>query len=485
MSLFGKILAILNIFGAAGLVYLATMDYSKRQAWAYNRLRNEIILTGLPLDDAEQAPNGATVVGLFGDYSLGLIFKPVGGDPVRTQLQEVGRVKDKLDAKILAAEKDKRTQTLLLARILLPLADDHLEREQLLACRWHLATEPTAAAFKKRYLDAFREAVKPPPAGEEKPMTFEQAFRTAVRAQGGQPSEAFTSLLVKALPDDRAKAKGVDIAKVFDDVAETQRQQLVSRYGSLFATALTGPVPGAVKKAADAADAQEAAGKQLTDDQKKLVAEKRRPIEAQKAYVAQLLTGLCLFLAEDAIDANPTLAPRVQPLPHDGAAYGQALVDSNVYRNMIKRVQVVCGLRAALDAFTADTVVLRKLAEGLDATVAEERQQFVADHTVIVEQIRQRAALLQQELAHKAESERKLTVQEELVKKRKVDVKQAEDEYAELRSKTAESAAALRKITQDLLNDRVKNRDLIRLAEESEKAIRELEKKIRELESER
>ena len=52
MSLFGKILALLNIFGALALVYLAMMDYGKRQAWAYSYFRHELFYKGLPLTGA-------------------------------------------------------------------------------------------------------------------------------------------------------------------------------------------------------------------------------------------------------------------------------------------------------------------------------------------------------------------------------------------------------------------------------------------------
>ena len=49
MSLFGKILALLNIFGALGLVYVSMLDYGKRQSWAYSYYRHELVLNGLPL----------------------------------------------------------------------------------------------------------------------------------------------------------------------------------------------------------------------------------------------------------------------------------------------------------------------------------------------------------------------------------------------------------------------------------------------------
>jgi hypothetical protein len=53
MSLFGKILAVLNLLGAAGLIYFASADYAKRQAWAHAYTRAELLLNGIPLDEKE------------------------------------------------------------------------------------------------------------------------------------------------------------------------------------------------------------------------------------------------------------------------------------------------------------------------------------------------------------------------------------------------------------------------------------------------
>src|SRR5436305_12465925 len=50
MSLFGKVLAFLNVLGVLGLAALASMDYARRQAWAYAVFRHDLVVDGLPLD---------------------------------------------------------------------------------------------------------------------------------------------------------------------------------------------------------------------------------------------------------------------------------------------------------------------------------------------------------------------------------------------------------------------------------------------------
>jgi hypothetical protein len=459
MSLFGKILAFLNILGAAGLVVMASMDFAARQVWGYNRFRHELVLNGLPLSDTEQAANEAVVADLFGPDSLSKVFRqPVEGSPVKTQLEEVSRVKADLDAKLQAAAASKRGQTHLLARILLPLADNHVEREQLLSARYWLATDAQAAAFKERYAEAFRTAVKPPPADDPVKPTFEAAFQAAVRAKGGMPSVAFTNALVKALPGERDKAKDANLDAVYNATFDDQLKQLTGRYADLFAAATKGPTA-------------------------KGVAAQGPPVEAQKAFIARLLFGLCLFRAE----ANAAQDPALKGLAPDTEAFGAKLAETKTYRDMVNRVFVVCGLRKGLDAISSRSVALRQLALDLLGTLAQERQDFVADHAVVVAQLRSQlwSGRLQRELEDKAESERKLTVQKELVKKRQRDVALLTDDLSALRDQTARQTKALKELSKDLLDRRLAARDLIRKAIENERLIRRLEEKIRELESEK
>jgi hypothetical protein len=470
MTLFGKILALFNALGAVGLVFLAFLDYGKRQTWAYSLVRHELVLTGLPIDEKEETSTGAPIADLLGQDTLGKIFKEVG-DPVATQLQEVERVHGQIDSRIQAAATNKRAQTVLLARILLPFADNHIDREQLLICRGELADDAKGAAFKKRYLDAFRQALLPPPPPEE-PRPFPEAFRAALRAQGGMSSEAFTNMIVKALPDDAKKAAGVNIDKVYEDAFEAQRAQMEARYRGLFDDALEGPVPAVVVKGAEAIPIADA---------------RKRAIEAQKTAIARLLFGLCMFQTEEAVDSNPELqkAALFKGLPRDSLGFRQRLAYTSTFGNQLKRVYIVCGLRAGLGAVTDRTAVLRKLTDYVEGAILADRQQFVADHAALVEQIRYQATLVQQELASKTENERKLTLQEEQVKKRERDVKQHKEEYDKSKEQTAKKMTELKDLSGKLLEDRLKARDLIRLSLESEKTIRELERQIIELERKR
>ena len=126
MSLLGKILAVLNVLAAMGLVYLLALDMGQRQRWAYDYFLHDLFINGLPLDDKEQEGDIVKVTRLNPPTS-DLIFQKKY--PVQTQMEEVERVKEILRGSVDAAGGAKEQR---LARILLPLATTLTERQELL-----------------------------------------------------------------------------------------------------------------------------------------------------------------------------------------------------------------------------------------------------------------------------------------------------------------------------------------------------------------
>jgi hypothetical protein len=463
MSLFGKVLALLNIFGAIGLVCLAAMDYAKQRAWAYSAFRHELVLRGLPLDDEEGDVRARPLVWQVGDHTVAEIFSDVGGNGVSTQVAEVNRVREILDKQLETAKASPRLHTWLLARFLKPMSDSVLERDQLHACLTWLGTDAGAKLLRDHYEAAFREAVKPPvappmgmPAPPEK--LFVDAFRMALRGRLTQPSDSFASLVLAGLPVKKEEAAKANFGQVYDAAFQTQLAQLQARYQEHFDRALTGPKPGA---------------------------DLAQGIETQKKAVAGLLLAQAQILAEDAIQSDASLAAEKKALDAvraDPAAYSERLATTPTFRRMLLRMYKVCGLRVGLNALSDRSAVLRKVASDTTAAAAQERLEFVADHNFVLSQVREIAYLVQVELARKVESERKLTVQEEQVKKRQRDVKQLQEDLDTSRAETQVKVKEMRVLSQRLLDDRVKARDLIRLTEEAEKTIRTLEKMIRDRE---
>ncbi len=180
MSLLGKILAFLNIFGAAALIYCGTLAYAKRQSGAYAVFVCDLVLNGLPLDEGQRTPQGRPVHELIDDKLKKDLFEQTGNG-VATQSAEVEAVRNKYrgGADALA---DKREQMAYQARVLLPLTDDSLEREWLHSTRTHLASARSFALLRALYDESFRQALSEVDRDvvSMRPE-FEVAFRQALR----------------------------------------------------------------------------------------------------------------------------------------------------------------------------------------------------------------------------------------------------------------------------------------------------------------
>ncbi len=522
MSLIGKLLALFNLFGITTLLVFGSWDYARRQAGAYAVLKADLVLTGLPVDADTVDKRGVPVVSKLSPKTLGDLFSGVPGGPVSTQLEEVDRVQAEVEKRIDARNKDVSHQSYVMARALVPLSDGYIAREHALACRAWLANDKTLADFKARYKQAFDAAL----ARADRP--FEEAFRYAVRTQPGEPSDAFTTLMLEQMPGNRDDIKKLRFDDVFTRAMEAQRQVLRSRLddrfgrakvGTFRALASKGQLEGGDKdwrafqdgyrQAFEAALAQpgdrekfneaftaEVAGKgvknadsdaftaffltRLPGDREALkkvkfdsafwsAVEAFQAGGAQRVAIARLLFGLCTFLADDGQQGPDA----------ESAAAAQKLIGTPAYNQNVQRVYVVCGLPMTLAAIAEEAAVLRRLVAHVDRARSEEQVAFVSDNAYQIEEMRNRAEQVVAEQARLDENKAKLTAQRELVKKRQLEVETLASELKASRASTTEKAAELRNLSAEVLAERVKLRDAIRQIEEKEKKIRELEAFIR------
>jgi hypothetical protein len=151
MSLFGKILAVLNVLAAGAFVYLATMDWGKRQAWSYAAFRHDLALDGLPLDENDKAwvAKFQMTPAEIGDFTIKEIAKTTGGDKlgvkpgdrikskeigkdvfIRSLDAEVERTRDKVFDYINAADGPEAKRRRVLD-FLLPQLDSGTERDRI------------------------------------------------------------------------------------------------------------------------------------------------------------------------------------------------------------------------------------------------------------------------------------------------------------------------------------------------------------------
>jgi hypothetical protein len=129
MSVYGKILAVLNVVAAIGFLVVAGMDWGQRERWTYAVYRHDLLLDGLPIDAKEKDVDGKLRVERFNADWFSPMFAKAGGRPVKTQMEEVDTLQKQVQGKIDAEGGGTKTQKL--ARYLQPLATTYQERKEL------------------------------------------------------------------------------------------------------------------------------------------------------------------------------------------------------------------------------------------------------------------------------------------------------------------------------------------------------------------
>src|SRR5262249_16339730 len=135
MSILGKVLVILNVLAALVFVYLAAVDWGKRQDLSYKVFRNELIFNGLPVDDEEggsRVPpvrlasqiSTQTLNEMYGAATGG---EELGGEKVKTQEAEVTRDPGKTRQKTDSLDGDAAKRAYL-RNVLLALSRNAAER---------------------------------------------------------------------------------------------------------------------------------------------------------------------------------------------------------------------------------------------------------------------------------------------------------------------------------------------------------------------
>lgn len=183
MSVFGKVLAFLNILAALAFVYLATQVRGLRYAWSYAAFRHELVLQGLPLDADEKDRDGTALVEKLTPATLNQL-----GGLSRTLREELDRRKNEIKSEIDALPDDKAKRK-------------KLEDILLLTARTGGARDALRERIRTGKLDELLNAPDGP---------FEQAFAVALGQRGrDQQRLAIAFLLVgmAEVPGDRDKTE--------------------------------------------------------------------------------------------------------------------------------------------------------------------------------------------------------------------------------------------------------------------------------------
>jgi hypothetical protein len=161
MSLLGKILLFVNVLMAVGFLYVAGLNWGKRQSWANAVLQHQLVIDGVPIDDQDKDKEGGPRSKDLTDQEYQQLFQKAGGDVSKTQVDEVQKVKGKVQQWIDDANV-KGTKAQKLAFVLMQLSPS-IDDYEILKKRWEdpAANDPAEDVLQARLDQAFEDAKSP------------------------------------------------------------------------------------------------------------------------------------------------------------------------------------------------------------------------------------------------------------------------------------------------------------------------------------
>ncbi|HTU20048.1 MAG TPA: hypothetical protein VMG10_18430 [Gemmataceae bacterium] len=422
MSIFGKILAIFNVFAVVGVLALMAMNYAKRLSWEYAVFRQDLMINGLPVDKNEKDERQQPIFENISAKTQQDLFKQASpSTPVATQKDELDRVQNQLRTQYQGAG-DKKKQIAELARILAPMADSSEQRQRMFSYQAHLRDDKTFAALKQRLTDADAAAKKR--LTEAPPKKYEEAFHDALGAIFSDPPGPLAEAFLAVKKENAAAT----VEQALEKMLDTQLAQLEAQFKQMFDNAYSGGEgvkPGAPTQ--------------------------------QKHTIARLLFNM----VEVTAPAQPA----------QSAAAKLDLVSNPAYKRFI----IVVGVKAAVEAVNEQAGILQDLAFETATERMRQRSLFAVEHGKAVDLVLDKKT----ELDHyKLLLARKKTEREAhlaTLEQRKVDVAKYEEQLVEARKATAKHLADLRKLSADLFSERTMLLTNSTTNQELEKQIRHLE----------
>jgi len=364
------------------------------------------------------------------------LFSQASGPPVTTQAAEVKRVTADLQGRPELNQGPARAHALPGAQVLIPLTDHGAEREKLTNYRAHLATEDLASNSRHAYKAAFAEAISPKMTERVKESGLDIAFRHALKDQGGQPSPPFASAFLRFLPPEPDKARAANFDATYDKALESLRADVDKRFQDVFEA--TKPSPAAVPGGPPLYTA------------------------AQRGAIVRLLVGLVPFRAEEEVKGSSADAKDkelLKVLARDPAAFQAKLPSTKAYEKAFLRAQVVVGLRAAVEATSRRAVALKQISAYLEQGLVADRADFVREHRLVLDQVREQAALLETDVALLAREQELLRLQTAVVARRGLDVAKYEGELKESRNEVTKDFERVQDRSRKLFALRLEVRD--------------------------
>jgi hypothetical protein len=435
MSLFGKILAFLNVLGVFGVLALGLMTYSKKLQWQNAVEIQRMMLQGLALDNKQLDEESS---GLAVDNQSDANIKQVVPGPfVKTQVEEVERVHNIVKSKIGAAP-DAPSQLNELALALGPFAVDLDQYVKVkLIQRW--MQDAQSIQDLKTQLSAAATAAAGRNKEERTERSDEEAFREFVNLLGGGPKTPFVNAYIKAMKEK----PGQPFDANFDAAIASLLADLTADLDALYAAAHNGTVVGT-------------------------------PATNAGPGVQRYLIVRYLFNA----------APYADPPGMNKAA------ESDFAPPAIRRVISVVGLEAFPSALADQAARLGTLNEQLRTestlpntvsaeivkAIERERSEFAALHNKMIDALREQASKLADRQARVTRATAAAVEQERLAAVSKAINEKLDKALAENRADTAAYLKTIRELTAEFHKVQVKTRDASEVLQQLESQIRRLER---------
>ncbi|HET6574979.1 MAG TPA: hypothetical protein VFG68_15340 [Fimbriiglobus sp.] len=411
MSLPGKILLVVNFLVAAGLAYLIAQDWAVRQNVSGVVARSALVLDGLPTeplpteDDVrvDAQINGLSVVRTVRPEMLKAHFQGAeggaafgGGDPPKSQVEELQRVRNKANAQLAATGGPADRLALLAGRF---------DAKGAFTPGWLAAL---AESYDERQLVRSLAAASPLPG---QPAADPQALEGAVKTADAMLTRRFEAALAKPNPqlaaEETAKLKELSEAiRKADEAARAANKQFVANPNN----------PAATKALTDALAALE----QAFRDQR------------------QFLSTAGNSAPRDEPDRRRRIAHLLAHLDRDAAWQ--------------KRVALVVGLRTYLAAIQDQVNRLRAMTAGAQQQQVLDQADFSETYDLLKNLAMERAMLFDQQQALTADLAVQRRRDQEAVAQRNAQLQRRELELKELQGQVAAALARQAEVEQGLLS---------------------------------
>jgi hypothetical protein len=271
MPLFAKVLAVFIVLTAGGFIYLLSVDYQARQQWSYEVFRHELVLNGLPVDEydvglkVDQQPtydaksktwrlpdedkDAAVRIDrpLYTDLGPDMLFDlfndsfALGKDGkdgvVKTQKEEVERVRDKLKAELDAAKNDAERRSKLKAFFLARYRCARTVKEREDSLKLAKDDKIKIDELEKEFLARFNAVVAPDASDDVKRSVAERRADVAnllysidTRGESHQRLMVVVGLRAFAMEADLQTLTLRDIAERTAQASKDDREEFAAAY---------------------------------------------------------------------------------------------------------------------------------------------------------------------------------------------------------------------------------------------------------------